>query len=479
MSMTGNNPKDNDSAKPDTSSVGGGNGNKEDSPMQAMDTEDFDLDDLSTVEIDPSQERDSIGNGLSSLRSQMTRAIAGFTSARAASNDVEADRWLAEMNKIKTGIKAVTEYQTMLGAFDNNMMPYAKVVSSGTGSGSNGLSLSRRDLPKYQLLSNNHKPFPNEEAFESDEHFLRTFENVIFSSSQDIEKVWKRYIPLCLPFGDDVWTQSSLKNCDSWADARKMFKKHYGSKFKAHEYNNQVFTMTMKANESIGAYTNRFLQIVHLAGIPKDDPRVADRFLASLTSPVQTLTRLACINHLGRHAEESHLWTVENIADLARDVLGDDASKYGISTSLLPGVDTGRATSSRSDSNARDERRMKGKGRQAETSKPYPRTGASRKHFCKMHGSNDSHSTDSCYTLSKIDKGKAKAGPSTFGDNPCRFCRQPWKPGHKCQKPSVLAIASAKDDRPKDKDEQDHDHEDMAIDSFDCKYDSENRLEDA
>ena len=119
-------------------------------------------------------------------------------------------------------------------------------------SSSSGLSLSRRDLPKYQLLSTSHRPFPNEEAFESDEHFLRTFENVIISSSQNIELVWKKYIPLCLPFGNDAWTQTTLLNCVSWFEARKVFKKHFGSKFKAREYNTQVFTMTMKNNESIG-----------------------------------------------------------------------------------------------------------------------------------------------------------------------------------------------------------------------------------
>lgn len=436
---------------------------KDSASMQLDEAEDFDLDDL--VMDDPVQEQDAIGDGLTSLRNQMTKAIAKYSAARVAGNDTENDGWLLEMNKIKTGIKAVSEYQNMMSTFDHKPTSYSKVVSSGSG-GSNGLTLSRRDLPKYQLLSNPHKPFPNEEAFESEEHFLRTFENVIFSSSQEIEKVWKRYIPLCLPFGDDAWTQSSLKNCNTWSEARKLFKKHYGSKFKAHEYNNQVFTMTMKSNESIGAYTNRFLQAVHLAGIHKDDPRVADRFLASLTSPVQTLARLACINHLGRHAEESNLWTVENIADLARDVLGDDASNYTISTSLLPNKDTGRTTS-RSEHGSRDERRMRNKERQVDMIKPYPRAGTSKKYMCKMHGHNDSHTTEKCYTLSKINQEKNKTGLTNTGNNPCRFCREPWKPGHKCNKPSVLAITSAESDRSDtDKDKNnDEDKNDMEVDT--------------
>ncbi|KAI8329033.1 hypothetical protein BD560DRAFT_441716 [Blakeslea trispora] len=188
-------------------------------------SDDFELEDFSvsgSVSGSIIQEKGSVGDSLTALRGQMAKVIADYSRARLAQDDKKADDYLVEIQKLKLGIKSLVECQAMLGNIDTPMTP--TVVKSG--SGSSGLSLSRRDLPKYQLLSNSHKPFPNEEAFESDEHFLRTFENVIDSSSQEIELVWKRYIPLCLPFGNDAWTQTTLINCTTWSEARNVFKRH-------------------------------------------------------------------------------------------------------------------------------------------------------------------------------------------------------------------------------------------------------------
>ncbi|CAO3695616.1 unnamed protein product, partial [Rhizopus stolonifer] len=56
-----------------------------------------------------------------------------------------------------------------------------------------GLTLNRRDLPKFQLASSVLRPHLNEEVFESVKHFLRTFESVIESASMDIENAWKKF----------------------------------------------------------------------------------------------------------------------------------------------------------------------------------------------------------------------------------------------------------------------------------------------
>ncbi|KAG1167266.1 hypothetical protein G6F70_009545 [Rhizopus microsporus] len=55
-----------------------------------------------------------------------------------------------------------------------------------------GLTLTRKDLPKFQLASSMNPPFPEEEKFDSEEHFLRTFEKVVYSAGMDIEQIWDR-----------------------------------------------------------------------------------------------------------------------------------------------------------------------------------------------------------------------------------------------------------------------------------------------
>ncbi|KAG1436772.1 hypothetical protein G6F56_013415 [Rhizopus delemar] len=86
-----------------------------------------------------------------------------------------------------------------------------------------GLTLTRKDLPKYQLASSIRLPFPNDEAFDSEEHFLRTFEKVVYSAGMDIELVWDKYLPLCIHYDHDPWVETELKKCHDWKSARKCF----------------------------------------------------------------------------------------------------------------------------------------------------------------------------------------------------------------------------------------------------------------
>jgi hypothetical protein len=70
-------------------------------------------------------------------------------------------------------------------------------------------------------------------------------------------------------------------------------------------------------------YSCRFQQAVYNAGLQLDDPRVADRFMASLILPVQTVVRITLVREQGGGA-----WTVDRITQVARDVLGDKARNY-------------------------------------------------------------------------------------------------------------------------------------------------------
>ena len=81
----------------------------------------------------------------------------------------------------------------------------------GSNNGDNGgISLSKRDLPMFQLRTSATKYFPKDQAYDSIHHFLRSFEKVILSSGQSVDDVWRRYIPLTIPYDLDLWLNQEL-----------------------------------------------------------------------------------------------------------------------------------------------------------------------------------------------------------------------------------------------------------------------------
>lgn len=116
------------------------------------------------------------------------------------------------------------------------------------------LALNRRDLPKFQLTSSAVKAFPNKEVFESVDHYLRTFESILNSSSLDLEAQWAKLLPLCMPNGDLAWVDKTLLKYGSWAEAKQVFSRR--------NTDHLVFTMTMSSSESIVDYSCRFQQAV-------------------------------------------------------------------------------------------------------------------------------------------------------------------------------------------------------------------------
>ncbi|CEP08938.1 hypothetical protein [Parasitella parasitica] len=54
------------------------------------------------------------------------------------------------------------------------------------------------------------KYFPGEESYYSVFHFLRIFEKVVSSSGNDVETVWKCYLPLTIPCEYDLWLKEAV-----------------------------------------------------------------------------------------------------------------------------------------------------------------------------------------------------------------------------------------------------------------------------
>lgn len=304
-----------------------------------------------------------------------------------------------------------------------------------------GLTLTRKDLPKFQLASSMNPPFPEEEKFDSEEHFLRTFEKVVYSAGMDIEQVWDRYLPLCIHYDHDAWVEQKLRKCSNWKEARQCFITKFATKHRIRESTTMVFTMTMRESEGITQYTTRFLKAVSDAGLDPSDKLLAQRFLASLNSTAQLCTRIAL---LGGNKDDSDL-TIEQVAKVARDILGDNEYGYGASAILQ---NAGfRVAPAHGGIRKKPRHHVAVMGKVNHT--PTADMRFKGKFHCRKHGWNRTHRDQECFSKPdghQVVKTQQVNGLSNtfFGTNnkpnkatgestPCKYCNKTWAPGHRCQ----------------------------------------------
>ena len=396
----------------------------------------FDLDSMLVDSALPSsatqREEHLVATNLAQLRGEMAGYLEAFSHARGAGDDAAVDEALAKMERTKKQIAAIQEYSSVFKSLG--------LHSETKASSRSGLTLSHRDLPKFQLASSVVRPFPNEEAFESVEHFLKRFENIIEGSAyRDVEQVWRQFLPLCLPYSDNAWVETDLRRCKDWSEARQAFKDRHGSSLATRHYTDLVFTMQMDKEETIAEYSRKFLQAVYNAQLSKDDPRIADRFLTSLTLPVQTLIRVTLARVGSAKKERDHNWTVEYIAQVGRDILGDDKTLYAEATALLPGARK-NATRDMEPQNGHQKKGPKYAG--IHKNKPAK---VSRHFFCSQHGHNATHDSKDCFSVKKRhERFEGKKERS------CYRCHQPWHKGHVCKKEEpkkVFAVSKNVDER--------------------------------
>ncbi|KAG1492964.1 hypothetical protein G6F52_013295 [Rhizopus delemar] len=145
----------------------------------------------------------------------------------------------------------------------------------------------------------------------------------------------------------------------------------------------------MSNKESIGDYSKKFLQAVYNAGLPSDDPRIADRFLASLTLSVQTLIRVT-VARVGKSKDDANeRWTVEYITQVGRDILGDDNKLYAEATALIPGANKSDTVKSRySENGSRGDGSLSGHRRHQFKRRSHNMTKVNKNYFCTHHGKN-------------------------------------------------------------------------------------------
>ncbi|KAI8637736.1 hypothetical protein BD408DRAFT_406235 [Parasitella parasitica] len=186
-----------------------------------------------------------------------------------------------------------------------------------------GIRLNRNDLPKFQLKTSANKYFPKEENFDSVNHFLRSFEKVVSSSGEEIELVWKRYIPLTLHYDLDAWLNNELLACSSWTEAGTLFNKKFGNNAVLKlQSRRQVFNAAMKIGETTEDYTTRFNKAVSEAGYADDNVTIGDAFLMGFPSGWQTQinTLLHCT-----FVDRDH-WSIEEIHTAAVNIFGNQTA---------------------------------------------------------------------------------------------------------------------------------------------------------
>ncbi|CAO3608464.1 unnamed protein product [Mucor fragilis] len=201
----------------------------------------------------------------------------------------------------------------------DNLEKHVKALTTGLKvhrTPSSGLKIFKRDLPKFQFEDSKVKPFPSEDAYKSVDHFLSEFEKIVHSSGQEIQDVWRKYIPLTLPFDLDDWLQNIVLKATNWIDVKSVFHKKFGTTISKLHKRRAVMTMTIGEDETVDEYASRFFRTVGEAGYHRDDLTIGDIFLLGLPEEWQFNLSTVLLSRTKREA-----WTSSEILDFATNLL--------------------------------------------------------------------------------------------------------------------------------------------------------------
>lgn len=281
---------------------------------------------------------------------------------------------------------------------------------------SSGLKISKRDLPKFQLEDSKSKPFPQEEVYKSVDHFLGEFEKIVYSSGQDINDVWKKYIPLTLPYDLDDWMKTVVLKCVSWLEVKSVFAKKFGTVISKLHKKRAVMTMAIEDDETLDEYSIRFFRTAGEAGYHREDSTLGDIFLLSLPDEWQLNISTVLLSRTHQQG-----WTPSEISTVALNLLGERTP--------------GSWNTSRKSSNPPLKRKF---------------------HSEKSVAASVSSGVDLTSELPKARMLGEKNRPNRATKNPapCRHCGRTWRHGHTCEEyhaakkqksasVSVLSVSSA------------------------------------
>ncbi|KAL9559696.1 hypothetical protein MBANPS3_000266 [Mucor bainieri] len=175
-------------------------------------------------------------------------------------------------------------------------------------SDSKAKSVNVNEIPRFQLVGQATRYWPDRQRFPSVDHFFSEFENIICASGNDIELVWKRYIPIALPFFDfESWTKNDLLKCADWNQAKALFRKHFGAPVNTEEAMAKLFSMRMKAGDT----TSRTVASL------KDSNMLARFYQFTLLRKNQQLM----VNQMGLNHNSDYAWTINEIYHNEEDAI--------------------------------------------------------------------------------------------------------------------------------------------------------------
>ncbi|KAI8366176.1 hypothetical protein BD560DRAFT_436291 [Blakeslea trispora] len=275
------------------------------------------------------------------------------------------------------------------------------------------------DLPLFQLKSQE-TYWPNHMKYASVEHFLKTFVKVIVASGNNIEDVWCRYICLTLPYDYDSWLETDLKQGKTWKDAQKLFVSRFGNLKAQDDAIRRLYNCFMRRDETIIAYTARFIKTMHEAGRDQTDTTLANKH------------------------DADYIWTVEEIATVAKKVFGS----YPNDEHVFP-------------------------AEKKKTHRDFAAAGS--RFFCPKHGGDKAnHHARDCYSSRRPthhtflgDKNvPRRAADTNVKTTPCFYCKKPYNYVHTCneyrqakakqnknQTRNVLSMIASNDHSCKEQDE--------------------------
>ena len=198
----------------------------------------------------------------------------------------------------------------------------SKYAPKGDGF-SAGIRLSRQDIPKFQLKSQN-RYFPgSNEAYDTVEMFISQFEKVIASADLSVGECWKNIIPLSFPIELDAWLNADLLSCSTWTEACKLLIKKFGSSQAVFLAKRRVINMSMNGNETVNEYYIRFTRAASEAGYRKDDTTLADFYFNGFPDKWQTqINTVLVATHTG-DGDMVGVRTIDEITTAANNVFGD------------------------------------------------------------------------------------------------------------------------------------------------------------
>lgn len=295
----------------------------------------------------------------------------------------------------------------------------AASINGAASDNGSGISLSKRDLPKFQLKSGM-KYFAGEESYESVFHFLRIFEKVISSSGQGIEQVWKRYLPLTIPYEFDLWLNEELLKAESWKEAGDIMSRKFNNSLLRLNARRAVQSATMEGGETTEHYYNRFARSAMEAGYAANDTSVADAFLNGFPNEWQIqITTLLCTSHPNLTA-----WTSGQVFTCALNILGNSKCPM----TIVGRANGGRMNNTNNNYPSKGERGRDGRdGRNDRGGRGGHQTQANNNQSFGNERKGGNYSGSTKYL------GKKNVPRLATGNEPCDHCGKIWFEGHKCR----------------------------------------------